>query len=103
MSRSRARSCSFCCRAASAAFSASSYFFTCQKSLENVPFRDYLLLNELKFLGFQKLLGDTLRVLLAAQTQRPQLFTELGGIFVQEPSELDLKFFDIGLAPIAQG
>lgn len=51
----------------------------------------YLLLNQLELLGLQKLLWDALGVLLPAQAQRPQLLAELGCIFVQEASELDLE------------
>lgn len=57
----------------------------------------YLLLDQLKLLGLQKLLWHALWILLPAETQRPELFAELGRVFVQEASELDLKGFDIWL------
>lgn len=49
-------------------------------------------------LSLQKFLGYALRVFLAAQTQRPQLFAELGRIFVQESRELNLEGLDVWLA-----
>lgn len=57
----------------------------------------YLLLDQLKLLGLQKLLRHALWVLLPAETQRPELFAELGRVFVQEARELDLEGLDIWL------
>jgi hypothetical protein len=56
-----------------------------------------LLLYKFKFLGFQKLLWNTLRVLLTAQAQGPKFLAELRGIFVEEASELNLEFLHIRL------
>lgn len=57
----------------------------------------YLLLDQLKLLGLQKLLRHALWVLLPAETQRPELLAELGRVFVQEARELDLEGLDIWL------
>jgi hypothetical protein len=57
-----------------------------------------LLLYKFKFLGFQKLLWNTLRVLLTAQAQGPKFLAELRGIFVEEASELNLEFLHIRIA-----
>lgn len=71
---------------------------TCQLacSLQSEP-GQYLLLDQLKLLRLQKLLGHALWVFLAAQTQRPKLFAESGCVLVQEPCELDLKGLDVWL------
>lgn len=57
-----------------------------------------LFLNEFKLLRFEKLFRNALRVLLTTQAERPKFFAELGGILIQESSELDLECLDIRLS-----
>lgn len=57
----------------------------------------HLLLHEFLLFGLQQLLGNTLGIFLATQAEGPQLFTELGGVLIKEPCEIDLKRLDVWL------
>ena len=63
---------------------------------------NHLLLDQLEFLRLQQLFRDALRIVLATETQRPELLAEFGRVFIQKSSELDLQGFDIGLQSLAQ-
>lgn len=62
---------------------------------------NHLLLDQLEFLRLQQLLRDALGIILATETQRPELLAEFGSVFIQEPCELDLQGLDIGLDSIS--
>ena len=69
----------------------------CKYHVENENEKYYLLLDKLQLLGLQQFLRNALSITLRAQTQLPQLFAEYWGVFVKEPSELDLHLFNIRL------
>lgn len=50
----------------------------------------YLFLNELSLLSFEQFLRNTLRAILRAHAQLPQLLAEARGIFLEESSQLNL-------------
>lgn len=57
-----------------------------------------LLLYKLQLLRLEQLLWHALRTGLGAEEELPQLLAERGSVLVEEPGQLDLEAFDIGVS-----